>query len=361
MNSLKAEYLTVNKPFVKNVKYQRYYSCSMLTPNSFPVDMRDMAKNQDIYGFKFHGVYENEKDQESHLEKLRDQFKNHEVFGDKIGELIEFDVDLSDTKRTSKIVYKEEEQNELNNSHFRQELSNTSNDDSCEKTLDLQELMNFNPDVDVDENYFSQKDQTLAWNINEAKFGCVSFYTADMVPNISNNLKNNKKIVCHIVHGFFEKIDDAQKFVYLQRKKYPMIFIMEVGHWCAFDSNLKNNLNGDLSIERNNKLNDFMKLYLDALEKTSLKENERKKNFLKNADVLEKNPVKMNDENEKNNENEETNNKFTEEEEIDKKLEEIKLRKAQLEERISNKSNISEEEMERKFDQMNDLFEKLNE
>ena len=49
---LKAEHLDINKSFVKNVKYQRFYTCSMLAPNCFPMSKRDSVKNQEIYGFK---------------------------------------------------------------------------------------------------------------------------------------------------------------------------------------------------------------------------------------------------------------------------------------------------------------------
>ena len=45
---------------------------------------------------------------------------------------------------------------------------------------------------------------------------------------------------------------------------------------------------------------------------------------------------------------------------INKKLDEIKERREQLEHRVNNNQNISMEEMESKFDRMKELFEKLN-
>ena len=371
---LKAEHLDINKPFVKNVKYQRFYTCSMLAPNCFPMSKRDSVRDQDIYGFKLHGVYEDEKEQEEHSDKIRNIVKNYEVFGDKIGELIEFDVDIADTERNSKIVYKEEEQNEINNRQYKQEICKTYKDNKDE--LDFSEILNQNPienNLDIDENYFSQKEQTFVWSINEARFACVSFYTPEMIPNIPDKFKD-KKIAGHIVHGFFDKVKDAQTYAYSQRKKYPMIFIMQTGNWCAFDVNLVNNSNPDpqLPIIRTQKLNDFMKLYLDSLEQTALEEKERKDKYLKEANVvtdeykhLKNNEIKVDDErtvDETNNEDEITldSNNFNTEMDINKKLDEIKERREQLEHRVNNNQNISMEEMESKFDRMKELFEKLN-
>lgn len=371
---LKAEHLDINKPFVKNVKYQRFYTCSMLAPNCFPMSKRDSVRDQDIYGFKLHGVYEDEKEQEEHSDKVRNIVKNYEVFGDKIGELIEFDVDIADTERNSKIVYKEEEQNEINNRQYKQEICKTYKDNKDE--LDFSEILNQNPienNLDIDENYFSQKEQTFVWSINEARFACVSFYTPEMIPNILDKFKD-KKIAAHIVHGFFDKVKDAQTYAYSQRKKYPMIFIMQTGNWCAFDVNLVNNSNPDpqLPIIRTQKLNDFMKLYLDSLEQTALEEKERKDKYLKEANVvtdeykhLKNNEIKVDDERtveETNNEDEITldSNNFNTEMDINKKLDEIKERREQLEHRVNNNQNISMEEMESKFDRMKELFEKLN-
>lgn len=372
--ALKAEYLDINKPFVKNVKYQRFYTCSMLAPNCFPMSKRDSVRDQDIYGFKLYGVYDDEKEQAEQLDKIRNIVKNYEVFGDKIGELIEFDADIADPERNSKIVYKEEEQNEINNRQYKQEICKTYKDNKDE--LDFSEILNQNPienNLDIDENYFSQKEQTFVWSINEARFACVSFYTPEMIPNIPDKFKD-KKIAGHIVHGFFDKVKDAQTYAYSQRKKYPMIFIMQTGNWCAFDVNLVNNSNPDpqLPIIRTQKLNDFMKLYLDSLEQTALEEKERKDKYLKEANVvtdeykhLKNNEIKVDDERtveETNNEDEITldSNNFNTEMDINKKLDEIKERREQLEHRVNNNQNISMEEMESKFDRMKELFEKLN-
>lgn len=371
---LKAEHLDINKPYVKNVKYQRFYTCSMLSPNCFPMSKRDSVKNQEIYGFKVHGVYENEKDQEEHSDKVRNIVKNYEVYGDKVGELIEFDVDIADTERNSKIVYKEEEQNEINNRQYKQEVCKTYKDNKDE--LNFSEILNQNPienGLDIDENYFSQKEQTFVWSINEARFACVSFYTPEMIPNIPDKFKD-KKIAGHIVHGFFDKVKDAQTYAYSQRKKYPMIFIMQTGNWCAFDVNLANNSNPDtqLPIIRTQKLNDFMKLYLDSLEQTALEEKERKDKYLKEANVvteeykhLKNNEIKVDDGRtveETNNDVDDTldSNNFNTEMDINKKLDEIKKRREQLEHRVNNNQNISMEEMESKFDRMKELYSKLN-
>ena len=371
---LKAEHLDINKSFVKNVKYQRFYTCSMLSPNCFPMSKRDSVKDQEIYGFKLHGVYEDEKDQEEHSDKVRNIVKNYEVYGDKVGELIEFDVDIADTERNSKIVYKEEEQNEINNRQYKQEVCKTYKDNKDE--LNFSEILSQNPienNLDIDENYFSQKEQTFVWSINEARFACVSFYTPEMVPNIPDKFKD-KKIAGHIVHGFFDKVKDAQTYAYSQRKKYPMIFIMQTGNWCAFDVNLANNSNPDpqLPIIRTQKLNDFMKLYLNSLEQTALEEKERKDKYLKEANVvtgeyshLKNNEIKVDDKQtveETNNDDGDTldSNNINTEMDINKKLDEIKKRREQLEHRVNNNQNISMEEMESKFDRMKELYEKLN-
>ena len=80
---------------------------------------------------------------------------------------------------------------------------------------------------------------------------------------------------------------------------------------------------------------------------------------------LKNNEIKMEDDRkveETNNEDEITldSNNFNTEMDINKKLDEIKKRREQLEQRINNNKNISMEEMERKFDRMKELYEKLN-
>ena len=57
-----------------------------------------------------------------------------------------------------------------------------------------------------------------------------------------------------IVLGFFEKLSDAQKFVYSQREEFPLIFTIEVGKWCAFDVELMNNADGSKHVERTQSL-----------------------------------------------------------------------------------------------------------
>ena len=377
---LKAAYLDINKPFVKDVKYQKYYTCSMLTPNLFPFDKRERAKETNVYGFKLHGVYETYEEQTEHSEKLRNTVKNYEILGDKIGELVEFDVDLADTKRNSKIIYKEEEQNEINARQFKSEIS--------EEYFENNEVFNFEKDInnnneesfvenDVENvDCFKEKNEMLVWKIKEAKFGCVSFYTKEL-KNLSE-AERGKEIVAHIVHGFFDKYDDAKKFVYSKRNKYPLIFIFQVGYWCAFDKVLLNNLNcsKDKLIDRNYKLNEYMKYYMDCLENTAMEEKIRRDEYLKDATVVtdeckhlknnlnktekknheEKNNEVQNDENNMNNLKKE---EISEEDKIKNKLEEIRLMKEQLNDRLIDKTNVSEEEMENKFQKMRDLYEML--
>ena len=377
-NELKAEYLDFNKPFVKKVKYQNFYTCSILSPNSFPIEHRHKAKNQEVYGFKFHGVYEKESEQEEHSEKLRNQLKNYEILGDQVGVLIEFDVDLSDSNRNSRIIYKEEEQNEINERQFKKEL--------CKKYVEPEEKLDFsnfntNPiqDDNVDlEKYFNEdKDRKFEFSINQANYACVTFYKKEDFKNIPDNFKD-KKIVAHKVHGFFEKLKDAQRFVVWNKKIYPLMFIFQVGYWCAFDINLINNSIPDnsLMIKRNNMLNDFMKLYLDSLELSAMEEKTRKDDYLKDSTVVtsecehlrkmnnnnivnETNTNDTNDETDKKEEVITEEGKITEEEKINKKLEEIRIRREQLNERLNNNTMVTEEEMEEKFERMKKLYERL--
>lgn len=377
---LKAEYLDINKPFIKNVKYQKYYTCSMLTPNLFPFNKRERAKDTNVYGFKLHGVYETYKDQTEHSEKLRNIVKNYEILGDKIGEFVEFDVDLADTTRNSKIVYKEEEQNEINSRQFKSEVSekyfenNEALDfkneivDAGNETFDAENFNNkFNDD---NKEIFEEKNEMLVWKIKEAKFGCVSFYTNKMLQQLSDSEKE-KEIVAHIVHGFFENRMDAQKYVFSKRDKYPRIFIFQVGYWCAFDKVLLNNLNSsmELLIERNSKLNEYMKFYIDCLENTAMEEKIRRDEYLKDATVVTeeykhlKNNLNSKEEPAKEIEVDEEKvfkkEEISEEDKIKNKLEEIRLMKEQLNERLIEKTVVTDEEMETKFQKMRDLYEML--
>jgi hypothetical protein len=267
-------YLTVNRPYSKNVKNQRYYSCSMITPNSFPLAKRDKATSQDVYGFQVHGVYENEEEMRDHCLKLQKTNKNFDVLPNEVGNLVDFDIDICEYE-DAEIVYREEELNNINKKDFTKDLEKEV--ESSDIGVDLSEDDNI--------NRFKKKDNTFVNQVKHQNYACVSYISKDMLKNIPEKSKN-KKFVGHIVHGIFEKFVDAQKYQHLMSKEYPMMVIDKVGEM--------NIVHIDLNIMKDEKLRDtykpslnlFMKLYMDCLEEDGNDEKIRKEAQLQGAEIV---------------------------------------------------------------------------
>ena len=269
-------YLTTNRPYAKNVKNQKYYSCSMLTPNTFPLSKRDIAINQDVYGFQVHGVYEDENDMRDHCLKLQKVIKNFDVLPNEIGNVVDFDIDICDYEE-AEIVYREEELNNINKKDFSKDLDSKTTEVEKVETLDMDET--------VDLNRYQKKDTTFVNQVKHHNYVCVSYISKDMLKNIPEKSKN-KKFVGHIVHGVFEKYVDAQKYQHLMTKEYPMMVIDKVGEM--------NIVHYDLNVMKDEKirdtfkpsLNTFMKSYLDALEEDGNDEKIRKEAQLQGAEIV---------------------------------------------------------------------------
>ena len=266
-------YLTTSRPYSKNVKNQRYYSCSMLTPNSFPLSKRDKAVNKDVYGFQVHGVYEDEEDMREHCLKLQKVIKNFDILPNEIGNLVDFDIDICDYE-DAEIVYREEELNNINKKDFAQDIEKEKQDN-----------LNENKEQDISMDQFKKKDTTFVNQVKHHNYVCVSYITKNMLKNIPEKSKN-KNIVGHIVHGVFEKYVDAHKYQNLMVNEFPMMVVDKVGEMNVVHLDL-NVMKDDKSRETfKPSLNLFMKSYMDALEEDGNDEKIRKEAQLQGAEIV---------------------------------------------------------------------------
>jgi hypothetical protein len=269
-------YLTASRPYSKNVKNQKFYSCSMLTPNTFPLSKRDIAINQDVYGFQVHGVYEDENDMRDHCLKLQKVIKNFDVLPNEIGNVVDFDIDICDYE-DAEIVYREEELNNINKKDFSKDLDSKTTKDEKVDSHDKDDTVNL--------NRYQKKDTTFVNQVKHHNYVCVSYITKDMLKNIPEKSKN-KKFVGHIVHGVFEKYVDAQKYQHLMTKEYPMMVIDKVGEMNIVHYDLNVMKDEKIRDSFNPSLNTFMKSYLDALEEDGNDEKIRKEAQLQGAEIV---------------------------------------------------------------------------
>jgi hypothetical protein len=358
-------YLTPNRPYSKNVKNQRYYSCSMLTPNSFPLSKRDKTVSQDVYGFQVHGVYENEEEMREHCLKLQKVIKNFDVLPNEIGNLVDFDIDICEYE-DAEIVYREEELNNINKKEFTKDLEKEVKTEEVgivsENTDDLTGEMNI--------NRFTKKDKTFVNQVKHHNFVCVSYISKEMLKNIPEKSKN-KKFVGHIVHGIFEKFVDAQKYQHMMSKEFPMMVVDKVGEM--------NIVHSDLNVMKDDKvrdihkpsLNSFMKLYMDCLEEDGNDEKIRKEAQLQGAEIVtgkydeyigaSKKTVVEKDEKQLSENTGEVKfpPKETEEQKLNRALKESSDRKAKLEEQ-KNISYSTTEEFEEKLKEIKTLHNMIN-
>jgi Family of unknown function (DUF5832) len=271
---LTAEYLTVNDPFVHYVNQQKYCNVSMLTPNSFPMHKRtDEVKNQQVYGIKLHGCFSSEEELRKQSEKLQQIDKLHDIFPCDINGLHEFDVDINDdVYKNSKIVYREERLNKCLNNEFVNDVMETEE----EQQPTVSEPINFE---NIDFSKFDNSTKFFNFPIEKQNYACVFFYTDKMCSKFPHLIKG-KKIPLFRVLGFFEKMSDAQQFVYFKRNEYPFIFTFEVGKWCAFDIDILKNCDGTKLNEKTQSLNNYKKLFIDILKEEGMEEKERKERTL---------------------------------------------------------------------------------
>lgn len=357
-------YLIANRPYSKNVKNQKYYSCSMLSPNTFPLSKRNGLDTQDVYGFQVHAVYEDENDMRDHCLKLQKTIKNFDILPNEIGNVVDFDIDICEYE-DAEIIYREEELNNINKKDFSKDL-----DEKEVENTDNVENMTFEKS---DVNRYHKKDTTFVNQVKHHNYVCVSYITKDMLKNVPEKSKN-KKFVAHIVHGVFEKYIDAQKYQHMMAKEYPMMVIDKVGEM--------NIVHYDLNIMKDEKvrdtfkpsLNKFMKSYLDALEEDGNEEKIRKEAQLQGAEIVtgkydefigssKKVVVEKDDSNETENVEEISfKPKETEEQRLNRELKESSERKSKLTnlKEQMNTVNTTTEEFEEKLKEIKKLHSMKN-
>ena len=276
---LTAENLSITQPLNHCVKMQKYTIASFLTPNSFPELNRNDYKEMSVYGIKLYGCFETQEEQFKYCDKLQKIEKNHDIIPFDIRNIYEFDANKNDDEyKNTKIIYREEKLNNVLNNEFTNNIFEEKKEKQ-EEIIDVDELDNSEFDkFNSNEKYFNFK-------IDKQLYGCVVFFDEKML-KLHPHLIKDKKIPLFIVLGFFEKISDVQKFVFSQREKFPLIFTFEVGKWCAFDVNLMNNIDSKKQEERTFQLNKYMGDYLNALNKETDVEKERKAEQLTGSNIV---------------------------------------------------------------------------
>lgn len=328
---LTAEHLSFNPPFVHYVKQQKYFNVSMLSPNCFPIHKRDeRVMNQNVYGIKIHGCFSDQDEQMKQCDKLQKVEKIHDIFPGDLRTFYEFDMDVNDDAyKQSKIVYRE------------QQLNNVLNSEFVNSVEDKKEIVDEEFDVNnLDESEFQKFNSSqkfFNFPIEQQNYACVVFYTDKMLVNFPHLIKG-KKIPLFMVLGFFEKISDAQKFIYSQREEFPLIFTVEVGKWCAFDVDLMKNADNSQHVARTQSLNSYKKLLMDVLSEEGMEEKERKAQSLQGANVVTGQYPQLGKDGSINDElsaESPSRPRETEEERVKRELEEVKQKKTQLKEEMS--------------------------
>jgi hypothetical protein len=284
--NLNAPYLTVDAPFKTNISRQLYYSCSMLTPNIYPLDHRNKYKDMEVYGFKVYAVYDSEEVGRNHVKELEQIHSNIEIFLHEVGILTEFDVDIGDPNRTSVIVYADERQNEIANDVFKKPIIEKKPEENTPATLyTAEEISKCLESENVWEN-----DNIMVHKITNPLFACVSFYTPEMFGKTLEDY-NGKRIIAHKMHGAFDNMNNAIKFANSDKikKNNPAVFSIEMCKWGTIWANYKKNFTDntmDALMFKINKLNGYMKDYEECIDKANEEMQKRKNESLKGKEVV---------------------------------------------------------------------------
>lgn len=257
----------------------------MLTPNSFPVEMRDGYTDMSVYGFKVFGVYDNEISRDNHVKELRKRNKYIEIFSHDVGSLVEFDVDLCDSKRTSQIIYSNDEQEKIANDVLKKPVVEKNGEESKPAKLYTPEELN---NIDNDDSDTLNTDTVMIQRITRPTFYCVSFYTPKMFKKTSDDY-NGKKIVGHIFHGAFDTQQKAVKYANSIKNNYSPIFTIEFGKWGTIWADYNKNLQAmsmDDLVNRVNILDNYMGEYIRCNNLVTENMEKRKAESLNKADVV---------------------------------------------------------------------------
>jgi hypothetical protein len=331
----------------------------MMTPNTFPLNKRHYAENQEVYGFKLYGVCETEIQKNEYCEKLQKQNKNYNILPFNVGEIMEFDVDTSENNPETKIIYREEELNKtIGNKEFNASINTPEQKDELViDEMDLKKDEDLNEDENLNEEYV-EKENEMPVNgfVNLAKqqsWCCVQFYPAEAYKSKKPELVKNKKIVSFKMHGVFDSFDNAVK--YRNKHKNQLIFVAEVGKWIAFNWDLLKNTDSTKTEFRWKALNDFIELYEKALMEETEEEEQRKKEHLKGANVVSGQFDVMGTSKKETEEREYKNTHVeTEEEQLEREIKELKEKESQL-----NRVVCTKEELDKKCDELLELHKIL--
>lgn len=121
------DYLDEDKP----IKNQLFCCLSLLTPNSFPENVRDRYKTTPIMGIKVRGVYATLDEAQKRATYLQKVDKIHHIFVGEVGKWLPFDVDTNMMSADNQ-VYREKQLNDYMKS-YRDALDNETKEEKERK------------------------------------------------------------------------------------------------------------------------------------------------------------------------------------------------------------------------------------
>jgi hypothetical protein len=121
------DYLDEDKP----IKNQLFCCLSLLTPNSFPENVRDRYKSTPIMGIKVRGVYATLEEAQKRATYLQKVDKIHHIFVGEVGKWLPFDVDTNMMSADNQ-VYREKQLNDYMKS-YRDALDNETKEEKERK------------------------------------------------------------------------------------------------------------------------------------------------------------------------------------------------------------------------------------
>jgi hypothetical protein len=121
------DYLDEDKP----IKNQLFCCLSLLTPNSFPENVRETYKSTPIMGIKVRGVYATLDEAQKRATYLQKVDKIHHIFVGEVGKWLPFDVDTNNMSADNQ-VYREKQLNDYMKS-YRDALDNETKEEQTRK------------------------------------------------------------------------------------------------------------------------------------------------------------------------------------------------------------------------------------
>lgn len=283
---------------------------SFLTPKKI-----DSLAKLDIMGIKIHNGYNTAEIAEHDAKVLKNIHKNHDIYVTQIGKIYAWDdisksegIEYGNDKMNDLEKGRQENANKLKlvREQLKNELSfSKQQNDNCirhhrtmerikkklyEKNLISQNEYDMikNNDISLKESRENAKSiEQLQPEIDETykidyldendpvalKYGCLTIFSTRHIKGL--------QILCFKIRGIFQTINELHTRIKNINELYPhdRIYTFEVGKWCGFSEN--DNMDSNEILKR---LNLSMKYYITNIQNENQKFNERKEQMKKTAE-----------------------------------------------------------------------------